>query len=167
MMETVWLESVVQHQPKRWLPGAYSSYDELLAAAVEAAGNSPDAPARLELLEVGRVQSGGDPESRARPGFHFCAVGPARGSREQSGSPFTVKAVSPTNGPSERITVDLADLDQSTINLVTGESGNFLSPNYLDQWNAWYENSTFPWPFSSQATQKANVHQFVPLQPEN
>src|SRR6204780_408904 len=30
MMSTVWLENVVQHQPKRWLPENYASYDELL-----------------------------------------------------------------------------------------------------------------------------------------
>jgi penicillin amidase len=72
-----------------------------------------------------------------------------------------VKAVSGTHGPSERMTVDLADLDYSTLNLVTGEAGNFLSPYYMDQWQAWYENSTFAWPFSASAVQKASVHQLV------
>src|SRR5579864_210169 len=37
MMSSVWLENVVQHQQKRWLPEAYGNYDELLKAAVEAA----------------------------------------------------------------------------------------------------------------------------------
>ncbi len=83
------------------------------------------------------------------------------GLREQSGSRFTVKAVSRTHGPSERMTVDLADLDRSTLNLVTGEAGNFLSPFYMDQWKAWYGNSTFTLPFSPSAVQKAGVHRLV------
>jgi penicillin G amidase len=72
-----------------------------------------------------------------------------------------VKAVSRSHGPSERMTVDLANLDHSTLNLVTGEAGNFLSPYYMDQWQAWYENSTFLWPFSQVEVQKASVHRLV------
>ena len=83
------------------------------------------------------------------------------GLREQSGSGYSVKAVAKTYGPSERITDDLADLDQSTLNLVTGEAGNFLSPHYMDQWNAWYQNFTFPWPFSTQAVQKTAAHRLI------
>jgi penicillin amidase len=81
--------------------------------------------------------------------------------REQAGSPFTVKAVAQTHGPSERMTVDLANLDQSMFNLVTGEAGNFLSTYYMDQWNAWYRGYTFPWPFSAEATQKASAHRLT------
>ena len=36
-----------------------------------------------------------------------------------------MKAVSRSHGPSERLTVDLSDLDQTTLNLVTGRSGEF------------------------------------------
>jgi penicillin amidase len=36
-MQSVWLENILQHQPKRWLPESYDSYDNLLTAAVEAA----------------------------------------------------------------------------------------------------------------------------------
>ena len=79
----------------------------------------------------------------------------------QSGSGYTVKAVTRLHGPSERMTVDLSDLDLSMLNLVTGESGNFLSSNYLDQWQAWYEGSTFPLPFSASAVERAKVHELV------
>jgi penicillin G amidase len=160
MMNTVWLENVVQRQPKRWLPEKFASYDELLAAAMENAVNSAEAPKDLNSWQWGKFNAveiqnpvlGEIPLLR-----HW--TGP--GLREQSGSPFTVKAVAATYGPSERITVDLANLDQSTINLVTGESGNFLSPNYLDQWNAWYTGFTFPWPFSPQATERTAAHRLV------
>lgn len=160
MMESVWLENVLQHQPKRWLPEQYQSYDELLAASVEAAVNGPDAPRDLDSWRWGKYH----PLEIQHPVLgeipllnHF--TGP--GIREQSGSSFTVKAVSRINGPSERMTVDLADLDHSTLNLVTGEAGNFLSPYYMDQWNAWYQGFTFPLPFSSEATQLSKSHDLV------
>src|SRR4029077_8174990 len=40
-MQSVWLENMLQRQPKRWLPDSYANYDELLAAAVEAAVSDP------------------------------------------------------------------------------------------------------------------------------
>jgi len=160
MMATVWLESVVQHQPKRWLPDTYPNYDELLTAAVESAVIAPDAPADLNSWKWGSF----NPVDIEHPILGRIPVlrrwtGP--GLREQSGSGLTVKAVSRTHGPSERMTMDLGDLDHSTLNLVTGEAGNFLSPYYMDQWQAWYENSTLAWPFSQPAVRKASVHQLV------
>jgi len=82
----------------------------------------------------------------------------APGTQPQSGSGYTVKAVSRSHGPSERLTVDLSNLDQSTLNLVTGEAGNFLSPYYMDQWKAWYEGTTFNLPFTQKAVSAAQQH---------
>ena len=59
------------------------------------------------------------------------------------------------------MTVDLANLDQSTLNLVTGEAGIFFSPYYMDQWKAWYEGFTFVWPFSEPAVERASAHRLV------
>ena len=87
------------------------------------------------------------------------------GTQPQSGSGYTVKAVSRSHGPSERLTVDLSDLDQSTLNLVTGEAGNFLSPYYMDQWKAWYEGFTFKLPFSQKAVTAEQRHLLV-LEPK-
>jgi penicillin amidase len=83
------------------------------------------------------------------------------GVQEQSGSGYTVKAVTRHHGPSERFTANLADLDQSTLNLVTGQSGNFMSPYYMDQWKAWYEGTTFTLPFSAKAVEAAQAHRLV------
>jgi penicillin amidase len=160
MMSTVWLENVVQHQPKRWLPETYATYDELLTAAVESALSTAGVPQNLNSWSWGKYNAvaiqnpvlGQIPLLR-----HWTGTGV----QDQSGSPFTVKAVSGTHGPSERITVDLANLDQSTLNLVTGEAGNFLSPFYMDQWNAWYHNSTFPWAFTPDATRNTGAHRIV------
>jgi len=65
------------------------------------------------------------------------------------------------HGPSERFTANLADVDQSTLNTVTGQGGNFLSPYYMDQWKAWYEGTTFTLPFSAKAVASAKTHQLT------
>jgi penicillin G amidase len=160
MMETVWLDNIVQHQPKRWLPDSYASYDDLLTAAVESAVGSADAPQDLNSWKWGKVNAV-EIQNPVLGHLPLLKRWTGPGWKEQSGSPYTVKAVTDTYGPSERITDDLANLDRSTLNLVTGEAGNFLSPNYMDQWDAWYTNFTFPWVFSPQAVKQATVHQVV------
>jgi penicillin amidase len=159
-MRSVWLENVLLHRPKRWLPEKYSSYDELVAAAVEAAVNRPEAPKDLAAWHWG-AHNAVDIQHPVLGRIPILKRWSGPGVREQSGSSFTVKAVSPTHGPSERFTANLGDLDQSTLNLVTGQAGNFLSPHYMDQWKAWYEGTTFPLPFTSKAVDAATVHQLV------
>ena len=167
-MQSVWLENVVHHEPQRWLPAPYGNYDDLLAAAVEAAvsdpPNNPEAKERaprdlaswkwgnFRPVEIEHPILGQIPLLR-----HW--AGP--GIQPQSGSPYTVKAVSRSHGPSERLTVDLSDLDQTTLNLVTGEAGNFLSPYYMDQWKAWYEGYTFRLPYSQKAVAESKQHELV------
>jgi penicillin amidase len=164
-MQSVWLENVVHHQPQRWLPPAYSGYDELLTAAVEAAVDTPHdskdaAPKDLVSWKWGdfRPVEIQHPILGKMPLFQRWS-GP--GLQPQSGSSYTVKAVSRMHGPSERLTVDLSDLDQTTLNLVTGEAGNFLSPYYMDQWKAWYEGYTFKLPYSKKAVAESKQHELV------
>jgi len=163
-MKTVWLQNVILHQPKRWLPEKYPNYDELLTAAVETAVSDPDAPKDLASWHWGRVNALDieHPVLAKIPGLRRWS-GP--GIKEQSGSGYTVKAVTPHHGPSERFTANLADLDQSTLNTVTGQGGNFLSTYYMDQWKAWYQGFTFTLPFSEQAVKATAAHHLV-LQPE-
>jgi penicillin G amidase len=162
-MKTVWLQNVMLHQPKRWLPEKYPNYDELLTAAVEAAVNGSDAPKDLGSWHWGSVNAVDieHPVLGKIPGLQRWA---APGIREQSGSGYTVKAVTRHHGPSERFTANLADLDQSTLDTVTGQGGNFLSADYMDQWKAWYEGSTFTLPFTRQAVEANGAHRLV-LQP--
>ena len=161
--QSVWLESMMLHQPKRWLPDGYATWDDLLAAAVDAAATHNDAPEDLNSWKWGPY----NPVEIQHPIFGnvpFLQNWSGPGIKPQSGSGYTVKAVSRAHGPSERMTVDLSNLDQSTLNLVTGEAGNLFSPYYLDQWKAWYEGTTFPWPFSKSAEEKVKAHQLI-LQP--
>jgi penicillin amidase len=72
-----------------------------------------------------------------------------------------VKAVSRGFGPSERLTWNFANFDESTLNLVTGESGIFLSPYYMNQWAAWYGGSTFVFPFSQAEVERHRAHEMT------
>jgi penicillin G amidase len=159
-MRTVWLQNILLHQLKRWLPEKYPNYNELLTAAVEAAVNGPATPQDLASWHWGSVNAA-EIEHPVLGKIPLIRRWAAPGVKEQSGSGYTVKAVTPHHGPSERFTANLADLDQSTLNTVTGQGGNFLSPYYMDQWQAWYEGSTFSLPFTSHAVEASGVHRLV------
>ena len=53
----------------------------------------------------------------------------------------------------------LALLDATV--LVTGESGIFLSPYYMDQWPAWYGGLTFVFPFTKAAVEQHRAHEIT------
>jgi penicillin amidase len=78
-----------------------------------------------------------------------------------SGDAYTVKQVDRSLGPSERATWNFANFDESTLNLVTGESGIFLSPYYMDEWSAWYGGSTFAFPYTEAAVAKHRAHEIT------
>jgi penicillin amidase len=159
-MSSIWLENVLQKQPKRWLPAGYETYEALLAAAVEAAIDLPEAPKDLAQWHWGQFSpiEINHPLLSRIPLFGRW-TGP--GLHDQSGGSYTVKQVARSFGPSERYTADLSNLDQSTLNTVTGQAGNILSPYYMDQWKAWYEGTTFPLPFSKEAVAAAGAHELV------
>jgi penicillin amidase len=81
------------------------------------------------------------------------------GMQPQSGGGYTVKQVGRGFGPSERMTVDFSNLDASTFNIVLGESGQPFSPHYMDHWDAWYNNKTFPLAFTDAGVQAAKAHE--------
>ena len=153
---SVWLESVLTGRPQRWLPKAFKSWDDLLTQAVEQAVTAKQGD--IASWKWGESH----PVYLQHPIFGQIPVlnrwtGPGR--VPQSGDGTTVKQVGLGFGPSERLTVDFSNLDQSRLNIVTGESGNFLSPHYMDQWQGWYQGTTFVLPFSSEAVQRAKRHE--------
>ena len=156
-MSTVWLENVLAHQPERWLPQGYADYDELLTAAVQAAVDDTKTPGSLGLWKWGRVHRV-DVQHPFWSHFPILKKGAGPGSQPLSGDDQTVKQVSTHFGPSERLTVDFSDLDNSTLNIVNGQSGNIFDEHYNDQWNAYYNGRTFEFPFSAEAVQQAGVH---------
>ena len=159
-MSPIWMENVLAKQPKRWLPQEYESYEALLAAAVEAAVSGPEAPQDLAQWRWGRFSAVAI-ENPVLSRLPLISRWTGPGVNDQSGGSYTVKQVSRSFGPSERYTADLSDLDQSTLNTVTGQGGNFLSPHYMDQWKAWYQGTTFQLPFSPQAVERTKAHRLV------
>ncbi|MGH9579857.1 MAG: penicillin acylase family protein, partial [Terriglobales bacterium] len=163
-MSSVALENIVGSRLARWLPLEFPTYDHLLVAALEAAVKEPEAPPQLAGWQFGKTNTleithplfGRFPLLRRMTGT---------GAVAQSGNGFTVKQVGRSFGPSERLTVDLSNLDASTLNIVNGQSGQILSLHYMDQWAAWLEGRTFPLPFSSTAVARARRHELI-LQPQ-
>jgi penicillin amidase len=154
-------------QPARWLPASYQNFDQLLLAAVEETVNDPAAPRKLEKWSRGAAF----PLELQHPIFGqvpFVQYWAGPGRVEQSGGGLTVKQVGRSFGPSERMTVDFSDLDSSTLNIVTGQSGEIFSPHFMDQWNAWYNGTTFTLPFSENTVERAaqNRLELLPQQPQ-
>ena len=157
-LQSVWLETTLQRRPARWLPKAYTSWDDLLADAVDKAATMPDAPKDLGDWTWGKFS----PLYIQHPIFGRIPwlnriSGP--GQVPQSGGSYTVKQVGRGFGPSQRFTADLSDLDASTMNIVTGEGGNLFSPYYMDHWQAWYRGTTYFLPFSTAEVTKNRAHE--------
>ena len=68
-----------------------------------------------------------------------------------SGSSTTIKQTTRRLGPSMRFVADLSSWDQSLNNITAGESGQFLSWHYKDQWDAYYAGQSFPMQFQKVA----------------
>jgi penicillin amidase len=146
----------------RWLPPGYSDYGALLTAAVEnvvkadaehlanppSGRSASDAPSDLNQWKWGKIIPV-EIDHLVLSQLPLIGRYTGPGLHPLSGSTATVKQVGRGFGPSERATWNFANFDESTLNLVTGESGIFLSPYYMDQWTAWYGGSTFAFPFSS------------------
>jgi penicillin amidase len=148
------LEMLLQHQPARWLPARFGSWNDLLTEAVEQGLKHAHAPGDLSQWHYGNYH----PVEIAHPifGSHSALsvlLGARTGSGGQSagGGGNTVKQMGPHFGPSERFTADLANPEATQANITTGESGNPASPWYLDQFVPWLRGTTFDLPLEHPA----------------
>ncbi len=176
-MSSVALEKILREQPARWLPPGFDGYDELLLASVEGKGGDgkplPEQDVPLPVTETAGKkprQRWGDelPVQVQHPIFGRVPLlrrWTGTGRLPQAGNGYTVKQVGRTFGPSQRFTADLSNLDASTLNILSGQSGQIFSPHYMDQWSAWYGGTTFPLAFSSEAVTRTGRHQLV-LEPK-
>jgi penicillin amidase len=154
-------EQLIMHTPARWLPANYANWDEFLTAAVAQGLFDSHAPFDLNKWQYGKSH----PVDIEHPLFaqspllqRLVGVPTGTGAQPQSGDTTTVKQVGHTFGPSERFTADLSNFDNSTLNVVLGQSGNPASPWFMDQWPAWYKGTTFTLPFSKASTDNAATH---------
>ena len=163
-MLPVWLEGVMSHESPQWLPAGYASYDELLTAAVEAAVTDSKTPRSLSYWTWGRAHQI-DIKHPFWSNFPILKRAAGPGPHPWSGDGLTVKQAGERFGPSERFTADLSNLDNSTLNIVNGQSGNLFDEHYDDQWDAFYNGHTFKLPFSQEAVAKSVQHR-LELQPQ-
>jgi penicillin amidase len=154
------------HQPARWLPQQYANWNDFLTAAIERGLEVAHAPVDLNKWRYGTIHKLDfeHPVFDQSPALSYVyGLKTGTGELPQSGDGTTIKQVGRTFGPSERFTADLADLDKSTLNLLTGESGNPMSDWFMDQFPAWYRGTTFAMPFGDAAVEAAVKHRLTLL----
>ncbi|WP_348268530.1 penicillin acylase family protein [Edaphobacter sp. DSM 109919] len=154
-------EQLIMHTPARWLPPTYANWDELLTAAVAQGLIESHAPFNLTKWQYGQshvVNIEHPIFAQSRLLQRLVGIPTGTKPQPQSGDTTTIKQVGRSFGPSERFTADLSNFDDSTLNIVLGQSGNLTSPWFMDQWPAWYKGTTFNLPFSKIATDAAATH---------
>jgi penicillin amidase len=155
-------EQLITHAPARWLPSAYPTWDDFLAAVVQRGLRNAHAPLDLATWQQGSAF----PLDIEHPLFSHATllarlllgVPTGTGLQPQSGDLTTVRQSGHAFGPSERFTADLIGPDRTTLNLALGQSGNPASPLYMDQFQSWLRGSTYPLPFTPAATQPTIAH---------
>ncbi len=138
------IERLLRDRPAGWL----RDYDEALLRALS---DGVEEGRRIQGRDVKRWSYGSyieltvpHPLGSQLPwvGRYF-GIGPVT----QSGSQTTVKQTTRRLGPSMRMVVDLADLENSLLNVATGQSGQILSSHYNDQWPGHRDGISQPMPF--------------------
>jgi penicillin G amidase len=169
MRGAVFLEKVLRERPARWLPAKFATYDDLLIASADegmermnaaaiASRNESESP----LWEWGRFNQLRMFHPLGRDGILRTAL--SIGPMPISGSLYSVKQIGRTYGPVMRFVADLSNFDGSLMNVTTGESGHFLSANYRDQFQAWYDGRGVASAFTDAAA-KAGVQHTLRLVP--
>jgi penicillin amidase len=166
---------VLEQRPAHWLPKEFSGssagegYDLLIVAAVtEAMRELENASGRSQIAEWnwGRFNTLEMLHPLARSGFlkRHWSIGPIA----QHGAAQTVKQTGRSFGPSMRFVADLSNPDSSLMNVTLGQSGQYLSRHYRDQFESWYEGKGIVSTFSDAAWERAAAHRLrlVPAAPE-
>jgi penicillin amidase len=161
-LSTIFIEDVIDHQLTRWLPPTDTDFNTMLMSSLDEGLTRIEA--RLPGASVGSWHWGDTipltfhhPLDSLPLVGHWFDIGPY----PQFGTANSIKATTPGAGPSMRMVVDLANLDNSVQNLTLGESGEITSPYYSDQFQAWYNGSSFPMLFSDRAVDQGATHQLT------
>jgi len=154
-------EKLLTDMPARWLPAGYANWNDFLATVVKRGLQDAKAPSDLSKWQQGKAF----PLDIEHPIFARFAlartligVSTGTGPQAQSGDGTTVKMVERAFGPSDRFTADLSDPDHTTLNIVLGESGDPVSPWFMDQFQSWLNGRTYALPFTPAATQPTITH---------
>lgn len=99
------------------------------------------------------------PLGRAGLLHRLLSIGPY----EQAGTIDTVRAMGVGHGPAMRFVADVSNFDQSLMEIPTGESGQYASPYYRDQFVEWFAGRGIPTAFSNAAEDGARAHRLTLL----
>jgi penicillin G amidase len=80
------------------------------------------------------------------------------GPMPQAGAHDVIKAAGHSFGPAMRFVADLSDWDNSYMEIVTGESGDYGSEHYKDEFASWYAAEPVPAPFTDAAVAPGIAH---------
>jgi penicillin G amidase len=157
----VFLDNILRERPARWLPKQHADYDELLLGAADDAVRqlSRRYGSQERNWQWGRV----DPLEMLHPlGMRgilqrILSVGPVG----HNGSRYTVDAIRQHAGPAMRFVADLANWDNSLMEIPLGESGQYASPYSRDQFPLWLAGRPLPAPFSATVEEKVQKHRLL------
>ena len=162
----VFFQNVLRDRPAHWLPKEFAAaasvsdgYDELLSQSADEAVREMERRSESNKIvqwRWGRFMELAILHPLARSGFlsRHMSMGPIA----QSGSSFSVKQTGRSLGPAMRFVADLANLDNSLMNITMGQSGQYLSRHYKDQFPEWYQGRGVISSFSDAAQEKAHIH---------
>lgn len=165
----VFIQQVLQERPAQWLPKPFSGagsasegYDRfLIQSADDAVREMEQESGRKRIVdwEWGRFMQLKMFHPLGQTGLprRHLSLGPI----PQAGSAFTVKQTGVVIGPAMRFVADLANFDNSLMNLTTGQSGQYLSRYYKNQFPQWYEGRGIASVFSEAAWKNAREHRLT------
>jgi len=145
-------EELITHTPARWLPPGYANWNDFLAAVTLRGLRDAKAPKDLAKWQWGQAY----PLEIRHPFLSvnrlipkLLGVRAGTGPQAHSGDLTTVKQTGHSFGPSARFTTDLGNPDRTTLDIVTGQSGNPVSPWFLDQFEDWLQGRTYQLQFNT------------------
>jgi penicillin amidase len=156
------LQKVLTDRPAKGLPPAYKTYDQLLATAADRAVST--------LAEQSKSEH---PEDWAWKRFNSLQMLHPIGrtgilklllsisGKPQSGTIYSVRAASKRHGPAMRFVANPGNWDDSILLINTGESGQFGSSHYTDQFSYWYEGKPIVLPFTEAAEKPTLKHKLI------
>ncbi len=156
---TTFLQKILTNRPTNWLPPAYKTYDELLAAAADRAVSmlaEQSKSNRIQDWEWKEFDSLDMLHPLGRQGFLKTLLSIT--GKPQSGTLYSVRAATTHHGPSMRFIANLANWDDSILLIPAGESGQLGSGHYTDQFSYWYEGKPIFMPFTDPAEAKTRRH---------
>ncbi len=156
---TTFLQKILTDRPAKWLPAAYKNYDELLAAAADAAVTrlaEQSGSARVEDWAWKRFNSLDMFHPIGHEGLlkRFLSIT----DKPQAGTQYSVRAAMKTHGPAMRFVGNPGNWDESILLIPAGQSGQPGSSHYSDQFSYWYEGKPIFAPFSVAAEAKTRKH---------